>query len=669
MRRLLKIAAFVLLALVVLAGAGVAALVWGGDKLAASLIQGRFSALLGREIRIDGGLQIAWGDPIRVVAEDVHVANAAWGSAPEMFAARRLELVLEPWPLLRLRYVVPLFALDGARILLETNKEGEGNWRFTAAKAATPQKRSAFPDLHKLEVADSTFTWRNGATGAVTELGFAKLALDAPDRQSPVHVVSNGAFQKKPYALDATVGALATLQDSAQPYPVKLDGEVGGTKVAIDGSIARPLDMEGLDTRVQLDGKDLRTFLEVFGIPVPPTPAFHIVGRLEHRGDVWSGHDVEATLGKSALGGGVAIDASGKRPYIKAELVSKYLDLADFKGFTGEDPAKTPAQQQADAAQRKNGGRVIPATPLPTEQLGGFYADISIDDAEIKPSAGVPFERLTLVLALKDRELFLKPLRFGMANGAVSAELHWNARTTPGTLDGSIDLRRFDLAKLFAGLDVPKQLKETKGIVGGFMKLRSRGGDERAILANAAGEIGLFMENGQFSQLLTELLGFDLAESFGFLIEGDKPNPINCLASHFDLADGVATASTFILDTKDTVVEVKGNINLASETLYLDVVPHPKDWSPLSVRAPIEIRGTLGAPEATPKASSLVARLGAALALGVVMPPAALLPLIDVGLGEHNMCQRAFAAVRQEEKTPPKDVAPQQGSSTPPARK
>jgi uncharacterized protein involved in outer membrane biogenesis len=664
--RVLKIALLVLLGLVVLAGAAAAALLWRGDRLVAGLIEGRGSALLGREIRIDGGFELDWGNPIRLVAEDVHVANAEWGSAPEMFSARRLELELEPWPLLRFHYVVPRLALDGSAILLETNSEGAGNWQFFAAKAATPQERTAFPDLHKLEVSETTFTWRNGQTEATTELAFETLALDAPDPTAPVRIASKGAFQKKPYTLDATVGALAELQDPTKPYPVKLEGEVGGTKVAIEGAIAEPLEAEGLESRVSLEGKDLRQFLEVFSIPVPSTPEFRIVGRLLHRGDVWSGEEVEVKLGKSAFGGGVAIDASGKRPYIKADLVAKYLDLADFKGFTGVDPDKPPAQKQEAAAERKEGkARVIPETPLPTEQLGGFDADIAIDAAEIKPAGGVPFQRVTLVLALKDRDLFLKPLRFAMANGEVAAELHWNARTQPGQLEGSVDLRRFDLAKFFGGMDVPKQLKETKGIVGGFLKLRSQGDDQRAVLANADGQLGVFMENGQFSQLLTEVLGLDVAEALGFLLRGDKPNPVNCLASHFNIEDGVATASTFILDTEDTVVEVRGNVNLASETLYLDVVPHPKDWSPLSARSPIEIRGTFGAPEAAPRTSTLVGRLGAALALGVVMPPAALLPLIDVGLGEQNMCQRAFAAVRQEERRAPQE-APQQGSSTPP---
>jgi uncharacterized protein involved in outer membrane biogenesis len=575
--RILKIAGFVVLGLLAVVVAAAGAVAWGGAPLVASLVERAGPRVLGREIRIDGPFEIAWGNPIRIRAEGVHVANASWGSAPDMVAARRIELVLEPWPLLHLRPVIDRLALDGMRVLLEKNEAGEANWQFTGAKAATPQKRSSFPDLYALEVRDSTIDWRNGPTGAATELRFASLSVDTPERGAPVHAVVQGTFQHKPYALDARVGALAELQEPTKPYPVVLTGEIADTKIAIDGAIAAPLNMEGLDTHVVIEGRDLRPFLEVLSIPLPPTPPFRLAGRLKHEGDVWSGEEMDVALGRSKLTGGVSIDVSGKRPAIKAELVSPYLDLADVKGFTGEAPRKTARQQQEDTEKRKKGkGRVIPPTKLPTHQLGGFDADVTIDAAEIKPSGGVPFQRLTLALTLKDRELTLKPLRFAMANGDVTANLHWNARTEPGVLEADVNLRHFDLGKFFAGMQTAKQLKETKGIVGGFVKLRSRGGDERAIAANATGELGLFMQEGQFSQLLTEALGLDAAEAFGFLVAGDKPNPVNCLASHFDIADGVATVRTFILDTKDTVVDARGNINLGSETLYLDLMPHPK---------------------------------------------------------------------------------------------
>ncbi|MBV9522293.1 MAG: hypothetical protein JO010_05845, partial [Alphaproteobacteria bacterium] len=61
------------------------------------------------------------------------------------------------------------------------------------------------------------------------------------------------------------------------------------------------------------------------------------------------------------------------------------------------------------------------------------------------------------------------------------------------------------------------------------------------------------------------------------------------------------------------------------------------------------------------KAGGLAARLGAAVGLGIAFPPAALLALMDTGLGEKNACSAAYAA-----QAPPGQPAPKTGSSAPP---
>jgi hypothetical protein len=58
------------------------------------------------------------------------------------------------------------------------------------------------------------------------------------------------------------------------------------------------------------------------------------------------------------------------------------------------------------------------------------------------------------------------------------------------------------------------------------------------------------------------------------------------------------------------------------------------------------------------KTGEMAARLGAATGLGVLFPPAALLPLIDTGLGEHNACSEAYAA-----QQPPGNPQPRTGNA------
>src|SRR5690242_11822533 len=254
--RALKIVGWILGGLLLLVVGVVAAVAIGGDKAMAYLIQHQGAALLHRDIRL-GGFHVAWGNPIRIVADDVHVANASWGTEPDMFAARHLELEVEPWPLLHGKVSIPHVALDGSRTLLETSNKGEKNWDLFAAKAAAPQKRTQFPDVRHVDVTDSSFAFRNGQTKADTEVGLAKVQAETPDAASPIKLVGDGTFQKQPYHLEGTVGALAQLQNPTEPYGVDVGGTLGDTKLWFSGKMTEPLDVAGLDARVSVDGKDL----------------------------------------------------------------------------------------------------------------------------------------------------------------------------------------------------------------------------------------------------------------------------------------------------------------------------------------------------------------------------------------------------------------------------
>jgi uncharacterized protein involved in outer membrane biogenesis len=95
-----------------------------------------------------------------------------------------------------------------------------------------------------------------------------------------------------------------------------------------------------------------------------------------------------------------------------------------------------------------------------------------------------------------------------------------------------------------------------------------------------------------------------------------------------------------------------GKIDLREEKLDLELRPQPKDPSPIALRVPLEIKGTLKDPSFRPQAGPLVARAAAAAALYVVAPPAALLALIETGPGENVRCGEAVAEAEVQRATP-----------------
>lgn len=634
-----------------------AATLWfGGGAVAKWAVEHPLSAALGRDIRIDGPLLVDWGNPTRIVAQDVQVANAAWGTRPQMFTAKRLEVVLFVRSLLFGPARVPLVRLDGADLLLETSAQGQGNWRFTTA---APKRRRQFPNLERFIVRDSKLTWHNGRTNAVTRIGIDRLDYAAPGPEMPVYVTGSGSlggtFKTLPVHLMAEFGPLKELRNPTKPYPVSFHGNAGPVDLAITGTIGKPLDFSGVSLRLSLSGARLDELAAVLGAPLPALPPF--------RGtSVFTGGDGHYTLGAltmklgtSDLEGGLTIDTDRKVPYVRAKLTSSRIDLADFKGAVGATPPGQAAPKTPAAAADK----LFSNTPINVHKLPGLDADLTFYGTRIASSSGLPFDAVALDLVLENGAITVKPLRFRTANGDFELDLHFTpfTKTSPPLLDATANIRHIDLHKLLANSSSPI-VRETGGIVGGFAKFDTTGTSMHEFMARMNGDAGIFMQNGQLSDLLQTIIPANVLSAIAIYATGDHPVPINCLVTRFAIKNGVAAPSTLLFDTADTIVTGTGRIDFGNETINLRLVPYNKGFHPLSLRSPIDIGGTFTHRTYKIETTGLIARLGAAIGLGVLFPPAALLPLIDTGLGQTNACEHAFAA----RSTSP----PSEGSSVPP---
>jgi AsmA family protein len=144
--------------------------------------------------------------------------------------------------------------------------------------------------------------------------------------------------------------------------------------------------------------------------------------------------------------------------------------------------------------------------------------------------------------------------------------------------------------------------------------------------------VQLNLRDGTLSHLATEALGLDVAQALGVLIKGDDALPLHC--ARFDLISraGVVKPTLAVIDSRDSTTHITGEASLRDESLALRVVTKPKDWSPLSLRTPVTVTGSLGQPKIGIEAKGLVGRVLGAVALGAVAgPAAALLPLIEQG--------------------------------------
>ena len=114
---------------------------------------------------------------------------------------------------------------------------------------------------------------------------------------------------------------------------------------------------------------------------------------------------------------------------------------------------------------------------------------------------------------------------------------------------------------------------------------------------------------------------------------------LRCAALAFDVNKGLMTGRTLVLDTTNAVFTATGQANLATEGLDFVIRPEPKSKSILSIRTPLVVSGTFGAPKGGLQVTPLAERGLAALALGAINPLLALAATIETGPGEDADCK------------------------------
>ncbi|WP_119458419.1 AsmA family protein [Rhodospirillaceae bacterium SYSU D60014] len=593
----------------------------------------RSSAAAGREVAIDGDVEIDWSLTPRIRINKLRVANTEWGRRPDMVSIDRAEVSIKLLDLLRGRVTLPEVRLIRPKVLLEKNADGTANWTFgenpaaaTAVEATAPDERQEFPVIGKLVIDDGTLDYHD-PTQEIEISSKVNTAVGTAGGAEQTTLRGNGRFAGEPFTLEVTAGALLALRETDKPYPVSVNAAVGQTKLTVDGTLQDPLKMSGPNLEMDLRGQDLADLFPLFGIPIPPTPVYALSGKLTHEGDVWAFKGFSGTVGDSDLSGDFSLDVGGERPVARATLVSQKLDFDDLAGFIGAPPD--------DKAEEEDDGRVLPDQPVNLERLRAMDMEVSFSGEEVL-APGLPLDDLQTKLNLEDGRLVLDPLSFGIASGTVDGRLILNGRQAVSSVRADLRISQLNLQEFFKESEFANDMG---GTFGGHIDLTGEGNSFAEILGSSDGSLAIVMGGGKFSNLLLEVAGIDVAEALGFVLTEDQPVAARCVVADFHVRDGLMRTKTAVIDTTDTNITVEGAIDLGTEAMELGMEAHPKDPSLLSARSPVNITGTFASPEFGVDPGPLVARGAAAAALGVLLTPlAALLPMVELGLGEDSPC-------------------------------
>jgi AsmA protein len=613
--------------LVLVLGAWLAVSVFGWNWLRAPIE--RYTAdKTGRVLAISGDLQLSLEWPqLRLHAAGVTFDNPAWAKESKMLAAQGVDLTLDLPQLMRGRFAFPEVRLDRVVVFLEQGSEGRKSWLLDRLQ----QDEAAVIPIGRVALEYATVGYDDVAQGTRIRAALSTDTAGAGN-SAGLAFTAQGSFKGQALQAKGTGGPLLALRDASRPYALAVDATIGRTAVHADGSVTGLLALTAVDMRLTLRGDSLEQLYPLLGMAFPGTRAYATQGHLLHSGTQWRYEDFAGHIGQSDITGALQVNTAGKRPALSADLMSKLLDLNDLGPVIG-----ARAGSVAKAVSAPAQARVLPDLAFRTERWNSVDAEVQLRAKTLRHAAALPLENLVTHLSLRDAVLTLEPLDFGLAGGQLSAHVTLDGRSQPLQAKARVQVKKILLARLFPTVELAQS---SIGQVNGEFDLAGQGNSVAAMLGSANGKLGLVVTGGEISKLMMEKSGLHLWEILALNVRGDRLVKLRCAVADFDVSRGKMLAQALVFDTEINTLLGSGSIDLAQEKLDLTLIPKTKATSPVALRSPIYVRGTLARPQVQVDKGRVAARALGAVALGLLNPLLALLPLVDTGPGSDSDCRQ-----------------------------
>lgn len=618
-------------------------------------IEGNLSVVWQREPQ-EGGWR-AWLPWPHFSAEQLNLGNPEWAEADTFVSLDRVQFRLAPLPLLWKTVSIPRIELGAPYASLQRLADGRANWTFDLGGQQPDEAAESSP--WTLDI--GTIGFDQGVISLDDQLSKTRLEAQIDPLGAPIPFVqivgdnaarrladehaaaqnyafawrAKGRFQGLAVSGSGKVGGLLALQDARLPFPLQADVRIGGTRIRVAGSLTDPQNLGALDLRLQLAGTSLSHLYPLTGVTLPDTPPYSTDGHLQADlrdagGALFRYQGFNGRIGDSDIQGDLTFINRQPRPKLSGQLTSRQLLFADLAPLIGAD---SNAEKQArGAAVSQPANKVLPVEAFRTERWRRMDADVRFTGQRIVHDEKLPIRDLDTHLVLNDGVLSLEPLRFGMAGGALDAQIRLNGAQVPMRGQARLSARALKLKQLFPTF---APMQTSLGALNGDASLSGTGNSVAALLGSADGELQMLINDGAVSRGLLEIAGLNVGNYLVGKLFGDEEVRINCAAADLGVKDGLMSTRLFVVDTENALVKVDGSASFANERLDFVVTPAAKGVRIFSLRSPLFVRGTFKNPDAGVKGTPLALRGVGLVALGVAVAPAAgLLALVAPSSGD-----------------------------------
>ena len=538
----------------------------------------------GLALRVDGPLALRTGPVLGVRAKDLHLRTTGGSKDADLLSSGRLAVEVQTLPLFSGVLQPRLLELEDARLRLDRDASGRGNWEARGADRRGQEAKEGeglrlVADDLRLRVRNLSVDYADAVSG--DRLQGRVQAADLEPSEDGLQVVLDASVNGHPWRLKGRTATPSRLIGRGEPLPVDLEGEVFGLRVQAHGNLVDPRTGAAMAAELRVHGESLTGLAPWLGDQVSKVGPVSTVLQVAGGKNRYRIERFDLSLGNGRFDGAATLDLEGDRPEVQLTLGVSEIDMRPFlkgrkelKARGGKPRGRKPAAERLDL-----GWMAAADLSAKVNVTNVVMPDATLNDTKID-------------VELLDRRLSIAANGHAQGGRAYSADL-----SLDGTADPPSATLRFKGEKLL--IEPLVAMTEAEGLIRGDVdvsaKLNTTGNSAERMAAALEGDIVLLIERAEADvKGLDQLVGGVNALVGQLVTPGQKLAKVNCGLAELAFSGGRGQVKG-LLDTPYSTVVAQGDLDFGTQTLSLRVSPTPKRAT-LSVASPVRVHGSLHAP-------------------------------------------------------------------------
>ena len=547
-------------------------------------IEAEVAKATGRTFTLGDDLRLSLFPWARVSFSDLRLGSLTGFEEKNFVTVKSFDVRIKLFPLLFKDIQVKRFILNGARVVLETRKDGRVNWelkgksqpgadqkkKVVAKEPDTPPEGFALKGLAvgEFAVTDGSVLWLDHRKKTRKEISDISLVLQDVSTDRPVQLTFSASLDNQPFSIRGRVGPLGkTLGKGTIPLDLKA-GILDEMAVDLKGSVVDPAVRPELDIGVQVSPFSPRKLLKAMGHAFPVATsdpkALNLVSlKADIKGDA---KRISVSKGFVELDGSklnIAMEAGNfSRPSVTFKCDLDQIDLDRYLPPRSPEK-KVTNQQKTGAAQVK---KKTDYTFLRNLTLNGTanIGNLKIKNAKI--------ENAHLEVKGKNGVFDLEPMRLALYQGDLTGH---------GRVSVEKDVPRTDVQLTLKGVQSGPLLSDVlkkdflEGTLNATIDLAMSGNDGEQIKRTLSGQGDLLFENGAIKGVDLAGMVHNVKSAFGLTEKAVETSRTDFSKLHapFTVRQGRVNTTNTTLISPLIRLAAAGTADLVSDGLDFRVEP------------------------------------------------------------------------------------------------